>query len=171
MGRKAGSWVWQQGRQEKVSHCHEDSPTTPEQGDQGSDSDNDLVQSRVQIVRQASREEMWGQGKRCNLCVWVNGVHGYAWLLCRVARTVTKDERLILKVAPKWAEPSEISCPCPTAALLNLALSPGSQTPREEKWGNTLKALAIASFSAPKILHSKHADWSFPTQIHWKYWT
>lgn len=76
--------------------------------------------------------------------------HGH---VCRVAQAVTKDERLSLKAAPKLAETFQIAFQGHTAALLKLALSPGSQTPREGKWRNALKALTITSFSAPKILH------------------
>lgn len=77
----------------------------PEQGDQIRSSDSDLVQSRIQIVRQAHREEAdlrssqevqsvcQGQGQD-RWVTWLDG-HG-----CRVAQAVTKNERLSLKASP-----------------------------------------------------------------------
>lgn len=55
--------------------------------------------------------------------------------ICRVAQAVTKDKRLRLKAAPKWAEAFQIAFPGHTAALLKLALHPGSQIPRRESGG------------------------------------
>lgn len=77
------------------------------QGDQSRSRDSDLLQSRVQIVRQADREETGlRSSQEVQICMTGSGSgsmgymagHGYG---CRVAQAVTKDARPSLKADPK----------------------------------------------------------------------